>query len=250
VSSTLPATAALVLSSVGWQPVGVSYGAATASIPFGVDSDSGEPVRVAEALDEAFRDAVSSCQERCRDLGGQGVLGIEVAISLERYVVGVRLLGTAVTSTEEPSRPARPFLATLSGQDFALLQRANWVPVGLALGVAYAGIPARPAGDAVRQRLSGAELETASAALGFARELAIARAERAMAGRSGQGIVGLQVSERAAKGLRHVVEFRALGTIVQARPGGHRRLGVRMVLGLDDRVRAFAAEALRGKPAP
>jgi hypothetical protein len=46
------------------------------------------------------------------------------------------------------------------------------------------------------------------------------------------------------------VAFRALGTIVQARPGGHRRLGVRMVLGLDDRVRAFAAEALRGKPAP
>jgi len=248
----LSAEETLVLQSVGWEPVGLCYGAAMASVPLGFEESSGEPVRIAEAVAEAYQSATWSCEQRCKELSAEGALGIALTLSIDRHVVTVRLFGSAIARINKRSRAARPFLATLSGQDFALLQRANWVPVGLALGVAYAGIPARPAGDAVRQRLSGAELETASAALGFARELAIARAERAMAGRHGQGIVALEIGERRARvsGMAHVVELRVSGTVIRALPGGHRPLGVRAVLGLDDRVRAFAAEALRGKSEP
>lgn len=248
VASTLSAEETVVLSSVGWEPVGVSYGAAMATIPWGVDVGTGEPVRITEAIDEAFSSAASSCRNRCGDLGAEGALDVVVTLTVEDRTVSVSLVGTAVAPATERDgpRPRRPFLATLSAQDFALLQRANWRPLDIALTSAYAGIPARSLGDAVRGRLRGAEQEAASAALAFARELALARAERLIARRRGKGIVGLQVTEQAAPGRRYLVEFRVVGTIIGLRRGGHRTLGVRTVLGLDDRVRAFAAEALRG----
>lgn len=139
-----------------------------------------------------------------------------------------------------------PLLATLSARDFALLQRANWRPVDIALTTTCAGIPARSLGDAVRSRLRGAEREAASAALAFARGLALARAERLLARRRGQGIVGLRVIARADPDRRRLVEFRGVSTTIGVRRGRHRTLGVRTVLGLDDRVPAFEAEALRG----
>lgn len=247
VVSTLSAADSVLLSSVGWEPVGIGFGAAMVSVPRGPDLRTGEPVRVTEAVGEAFTSAVSSCEDHCRSLGAEGAIGVAARITIGVGVVVVRLLGTAVARTAKRSRPRRPFLATLSSQDFALLYRANWRPVGIALAAAYAGIPARSLGDVVRGRLSGTERTAVSDALGFARELAMARAQRQIAQRGGQGIVGLRITERAAPGYRHVVELVVVGTIISLRPGGHRTLGVRTVLGLDDRVRAFAAEALRGE---
>ena len=46
-------------------------------------------------------------------------------------------IGTAVRA-DGPVRPRRPFLSDLTGQDFAKLITAGWVPCGLVLGLAVA----------------------------------------------------------------------------------------------------------------
>ena len=78
---------------------------------------------------------------QCAELGGDGVVGLRV--SRGSFLLGGQefmALGTAVRARGAEGGPARaefaPFTSDLSGQDFAKLIMAGWVPVGLVLGVA------------------------------------------------------------------------------------------------------------------
>jgi uncharacterized protein YbjQ (UPF0145 family) len=110
------------------------------------------------AMDQARRTAVERITAQCVELGGDGVVGVRV--SRGSFLLGGQeftALGTAVRArgvahgaaggTADSSaggaaadstaqRPRVPFTSDLSGQDFAKLIMAGWVPVGLVLGVA------------------------------------------------------------------------------------------------------------------
>jgi uncharacterized protein YbjQ (UPF0145 family) len=129
--------------------------------------DQGPLGPLVRAMDQARRTAVERMTAQCAELGGDGVVGLRV--SRGSFLLGGQeftALGTAVrargaelsalgasatahgglgdeaggaaTATavgEAGERPA-PFTSDLSGQDFAKLIMAGWVPVGLVLGVA------------------------------------------------------------------------------------------------------------------
>jgi hypothetical protein len=57
--------------------------------------------------------------------------------ALTAGVVEFKVLGTAVRAEGCPPL-ARPFACDLSGQDFARLVMAGWVPAGIALGISVA----------------------------------------------------------------------------------------------------------------
>ena len=114
-------------------------------------------------MDQARRTAVERMTAQCAELGGDGVVGLRV--SRGSFLLGGQefmALGTAVRARGAEDGPARadfaPFTSDLSGQDFAKLIMAGWVPVGLVLGVAIGashttGRPrARPAGGRVIAR--------------------------------------------------------------------------------------------------
>ena len=111
------------------------------------------------AMDQARRTAVERMTAECAELGGDGVVGLRV--SRGSYLLGGQefsAVGTAVrargAATGAFSATARareaesgaatgaargepaPFTSDLSGQDFAKLIMAGWVPAGLVLGVA------------------------------------------------------------------------------------------------------------------
>jgi len=79
------------------------------------------------------------------ELGGHGVVGVRLTIGafpaggLEFKAIGtaIRAPGVGPVSTwpHRGSRRKRPFTSDLSGQDFAKLIRAGWVPVALLQGV-------------------------------------------------------------------------------------------------------------------
>ena len=111
------------------------------------------------AMDQARRTAVERMTAECAELGGDGVVGLRV--SRGSYLLGgqefsavgtavrahgaeVRAFSAAVRARGSESgaatvaargKPA-PFTSDLSGQDFAKLIMAGWVPAGLVLGVA------------------------------------------------------------------------------------------------------------------
>ncbi|MDI2127261.1 heavy metal-binding domain-containing protein [Yinghuangia seranimata] len=89
-------------------------------------------------LYEARRLALARAVAECRELGGDGIVGVKLRIG--RFPAGgveFTALGTAVRAHSRV-RPRRPFTSHLSGQDFAKLVHSGWVPTGLVLGIAIA----------------------------------------------------------------------------------------------------------------
>jgi uncharacterized protein YbjQ (UPF0145 family) len=162
------------IRSVGFEPVGQVFGAAVFGVAYGdgyscprtsaLSRDAAEIPRsgqqpesigqgrerddhgplgpLVRAMDQARRTAVERMTAQCVQLGGDGVVALRV--SRGSFLLGGQeftALGTAVRArgardggASEESAP--PFTSDLSGQDFAKLIMAGWVPVGVVLGVA------------------------------------------------------------------------------------------------------------------
>ena len=58
-----------------------------------------------------------------------------------------------------------PFVSDLSARDFTLLQRAGWIPVGLAFGASFVYAPRRTAGTAMKQWAQNVELKNYTEAM-------------------------------------------------------------------------------------
>jgi uncharacterized protein YbjQ (UPF0145 family) len=149
------------IRSVGFEPVGQVFGAAVYSAgptsgyscpggwgSSGVGLPSGPAAQVSgqggsgsfgplvETMDQARHTAVGRMITECAELGGHGVVGVR--LSRGSFPVGgpqCTVIGTAVRAPGAAHGPRVPFTAEVSGQDFAKLIMAGWVPAGLVLGI-------------------------------------------------------------------------------------------------------------------
>jgi uncharacterized protein YbjQ (UPF0145 family) len=142
--------------SAGFEPVGQVFGAAVVAAGsasgYGCPGAAGSSLRPARAVTqvsgpESFgslveamyqgRDlAIERMSAECAELGGHGVVGVR--LSRGSFLLGgveFTAIGTAVRAVDAAPGPRAPFTSDLSGQDFAKLIMAGWVPAGLALGV-------------------------------------------------------------------------------------------------------------------
>jgi uncharacterized protein YbjQ (UPF0145 family) len=159
--SALSADEFTAIKSVGFEPVGQVLGAAVYNIGYtggytcpGAWAGYGgyvSPYRsvtsvsgvgglgsfgpMVQTLYEARRKALGRMMAECAELGGHGVVG--VSLSIGGFPAGgleFKAIGTAVRAPG--GVPLRePFTSDLSGQDFAKLIMAGWVPAGMALGI-------------------------------------------------------------------------------------------------------------------
>ncbi len=85
---------------------------------------------------EARRQAIARMTAECQELGGHGVVGVRLTIgSFPAGGLEFKAIGTAVRAPGAVTL-RQPFTSDLSGQDFAKLVMAGWVPAGLVLGIA------------------------------------------------------------------------------------------------------------------
>jgi len=238
----------LTLHAVGWEPVDLVCGISLFSVPTGVWTwGQGEITWASNAYMQAFAGASSRIHRECHRVGGHGVVGVRVEREVHRHHIQVVLEGTAVRPVgAHPDPPANPFLSDLSGRDFSLLDAAGWLPLGLAAGASFVYAPRRSMGDAMRQTSQNVELTNFTEAMYSARESAMERMQQAALTMGGAGVVEVKVTEGPVGFAGHAVGFAAYGTVVRERDGHHRKLEPRMVLPLDDEVRAFEAATLRG----
>ncbi len=90
---------------------------------------------VAQAMYAARHTAISRMTEECAALGGHGIVGVSLTIgAFPAGGLEFKAIGTAVRG-QGAAPPPHPFSSDLSGQDFAKLISAGWVPVGLAMGI-------------------------------------------------------------------------------------------------------------------
>ena len=89
-----------------------------------------------QAMYQARHTAIGRMTAECARLGGHGVVGVQV--SRGTFPLGgleFTAIGTAVRAPGAACGRQEPFTSDLSGQDFAKLITAGWVPAGLALGI-------------------------------------------------------------------------------------------------------------------
>jgi uncharacterized protein YbjQ (UPF0145 family) len=246
VTSDLSVDESLILHSIGWEPVDLVCGAGVFSIPQGTWTWAvGEIAAATYAVRSAMVAAARRLEDECSRVGGAGVVGVDVGISVERHAASAVLVGTAITPRGSSRPGGSPFVSDLSGQDFALLNRAGWEPTGLAFGVSYVYVPRRGAGTFVRQTGQNVELENYTRAMYAARESAMERMQQDALSERASGVVAVRVTEGPVEFASHAIGFLAWGTSVRAGAGGHNYMTPSVVLPLDDASVQFDAAHLR-----
>jgi uncharacterized protein YbjQ (UPF0145 family) len=249
VTSDLSIDEALLLHSIGWEPVDLVFGVSVASVPAGVWTWTRVPGEIA-AASNAHNLAVHAASTRlgreCAAVGGHGVVGVRVGVTVHPHHVDVELMGTAVRPVKG-AKAASVFVSDLSARDFTLLSAAGWYPVGLAFGASFVYAPRRGAAAAMRQSGQNIELTNLTEAMYSARESAMERMQASGLAMSAQGVVAVSITEGPMHFARHVIGFTAWGTAVRLVAESHRGIAPRMVLPLDDAVLQFDAESLRGR---
>jgi len=143
--SALTADEFAAIRGTGFEPVGQVFGAAVySSASAGMYGCPGTSAAASlapfgplvEAMYEARRVAIDRMVGQCADLGGHGVVGVRLTHGDFRLGgLEFTAIGTAVRAPGVADAPPVPFTSDLSGQDFAKLVTAGWVPAGLALGI-------------------------------------------------------------------------------------------------------------------
>jgi uncharacterized protein YbjQ (UPF0145 family) len=253
ITSDLSVDESLLLHAAGWEPVDLVCGVGVVSVPAGVWNWGAGPISLAsDAHNAAVEQAADELRGECSRAKGHGVVGVLVEVSVRPHFVEVELVGTAVQPVAGVRDPrgkdaavAMPFVSDLSARDFTLLQRAGWMPVGLAFGASFVYAPRRRAGAAMKQSTQNVELTNYTEAMYAARESAMERMQRSALQVGGQGVVEVKVTEGPMSFARHAVGFTAWGTAVKLVAEAHQFVAPEVVLPLDDAVVTFEAESLR-----
>jgi uncharacterized protein YbjQ (UPF0145 family) len=249
VTSDLSIDEALLLHSIGWEPVDLVFGVSVASVPAGVWTWTRVPGEIAAASNAhnlAVRAASTRLGRECAAVGGHGVVGVRVGVAVHPHHVDVELMGTAVRPVKGSKAPASVFVSDLSARDFTLLSAAGWYPVGLAFGASFVYSPRRGAAAAMRQSGQNIELTNLTEAMYSARESAMERMQSSGLAMSAQGVVAVSITEGPMHFAHQVIGFTAWGTAVRLVADSHRSIEPKMVLPLDDAVLQFDAGSLRG----
>jgi uncharacterized protein YbjQ (UPF0145 family) len=245
VTSDLTIDEALLLHSIGWEPVELVFGISVTSVPAGVWTwGRGEIASASEAHNLAVRTAAERLAHECTSAGGHGVVGVRVAVEVKPHHVDVELVGTAVRPVDK-KKPGRVFVSDLSARDFVLLSNSGWYPLGLTFGASFIYAPRRDAATALRQSGQNVELTNLTEALYSARESAMERMQASGLAMAAQGVVGVKITEGPMSFARHVMGFTAWGTAVHLQADRHVYLRPDVVLPLDDAVVQFEAQSLR-----
>jgi uncharacterized protein YbjQ (UPF0145 family) len=249
-SSALSADEFAAIKSAGFDPVGQVLGAAVYNIGYtggyncpggwagyggfvtparGVTSVSGSNAGGAfgpmvATLYEARRKAIGRMEAECQELGGHGIVGVQLTIgSFPAGGLEFKAIGTAVRAPSSPRTLKRPFTSDLSGQDFAKLVLAGWIPAGLVLGISI-GSRHDDWLTVTQTRWTGGNTEVHGYTdlVNLTRHDARAQLERDVHRHGADGVVvqemGVRVRERECpmqEGRRdHIVEATIIGTAI------------------------------------
>jgi len=286
-SSDLSVDEAIALSETGYEPRRLVVGSSIFHVGYvgtrpgllqggagstagGMGSSGGELTALTHAMYTAREQAMGRLISDARRAGGEGVVGVRLEVELHRTGRGVAeftAIGTAIAhSGKRGGRPAGApdfcFTSDLSGQDFYLLHRAGYQPLGLVFGNC---VYQAPTNYRARSSMANIELEGLTQALTAARELAMGRLQREAEQLRATGVVGVTVTERSHSWWKRAIEFLAVGTAVRltgtssreelarAKAAGeslHRDLGVAAVVQLDDPEVFGDPSALTGRRPP
>lgn len=246
-TSDLSIDEVLILHSVAWEPVDVVFGTSWWSVPWGSwQFQTGEIAAASQAFTGAFADASRAMARECHRVGGAGVVGVDVEVTVHSHHMNVALTGTAVRPITKPAGEPPTFMSDLSARDLALLLRAGWMPLGLAAGASFVGAQRRSAAQWMSQQTQNVELPQLTQALYQAREGAMGRMQELALSLQADGVVGVQLREGPIAHDSRFIQFVVFGTAVHLAAGSHQLLAPTMAVTMQDLSPQFQATSLSG----
>jgi uncharacterized protein YbjQ (UPF0145 family) len=236
-SSDLSVDEAVLLKEIGYEPRGLVVGSAVyhLGIQYANWNDNQEMGDLTRAMYQARQEAVASMERHAQQVGGQGVVGLELDVRVHHGAHALAefvAMGTAVANPEV--RAGGVWVSDLSGQDLYLLIRAGYMPIGLAFGACVYHVAHQRLGQWLGQQNQNVELWNYTSALYEARELAMSRMQEEALRAKAHGIVAMRIEQKSHVWGTHVIEFLAIGTAVRLVAERHQRLSPEMVVSLDD----------------
>jgi uncharacterized protein YbjQ (UPF0145 family) len=166
--------------------------------------------------------AMNRMEEEAHALGADGIVGVRLEVDHKEWghhIAEFVAIGTAVVHRNDPHRyknkHGRPFTSDLSGQDFYILLRSGYRPLGMVMGNCVYHVAQQAFGSFMRNITQNTELTQYTQALYDSRELAMERMQQEAEALGARGIVGANIHERTHAWGAHVIEFFAVGTAVE-----------------------------------
>jgi uncharacterized protein YbjQ (UPF0145 family) len=223
-TSDLSTSEFLLVKEAGFDPIGLVVGSSIYHIGYQQSAwnQNQEMTVLSQAMYHARELAMDRMEEEAHQLGADGIVGVRLEVNHKEWgahVAEFMAIGTAVRHRDDPHRfhnkHGRPFTSDLSGQDFYVLLRSGYRPLGMVMGTCVYHVARQGFGSFMRNFSQNVELETYTQALYDARELAMERMQREAEGLGAKGIVGANIHEHSHVWGAHVIEFFAIGTAVE-----------------------------------
>lgn len=223
-TSDLSTSEFLLVKEAGFDPVGLVVGSSIYHIGYqqAAWTRNAEMTVLTQAMYHARELAMTRMEEEAEALGADGIVGVRLEVSHKewgRHIAEFVAIGTAVTHRGEPRRfrnkHNRPFTSDLSGQDFYVLLRSGYRPLGMVMGNCVYHVAQQGLAGVLATMGRNAEMVQYTQALYDSRELAMERMQKEAEELSAKGIVGADVHENSHSWGPHVIEFFAVGTAVE-----------------------------------
>lgn len=223
-TSDLSTSELLLVKESGFDPVGLVIGSSIYHVGFQQSawSQNQEMTVLTQAMYHARELAMDRMEEEAHQLGADGVVGVRLEVNHKEWghnIAEFVAIGTAVRHRNDPAhfrnKHGRPFTSDLSGQDFYILLRSGYRPLGLVMGNCVYHVAVQSFGSFMRNMSQNVELTQYTQALYDSRELAMERMQKEAEELGAKGIVGANIHERTHAWGAHVIEFFAIGTAVE-----------------------------------
>jgi len=222
-TSDLSTSEFLLVKEAGFDPVGLVVGSSIYHVGYQAAawSKNQEMTVLTQAMYHARELAMSRMEEEAHALGADGIVGVRLDVNHKEWgnhIAEFVAIGTAVVHRKDPHRfknkHGKPFTSDLSGQDFYILLRSGYRPLGMVMGNCVYHIAMQSFGNFIRNFTQNTELTQYTQALYDSRELAMERMQQEAEALGAKGIVGANIHERTHAWGPHVIEFFAMGTAV------------------------------------
>jgi uncharacterized protein YbjQ (UPF0145 family) len=223
-TSDLSTSEFLLVKEAGFDPIGLVVGSSIYHVGFqqAAWSKNQEMTVLTQAMYHARELAMTRMEEEAHALGADGIVGVRLDVNHKEWgshIAEFVAIGTAVVHRNDPHRfknkHGRPFTSDLSGQDFYILLRSGYRPLGLVMGNCVYHIAMQSFSGFLKNFGQNAELTQYTQALYDSRELAMERMQQEAEQLGAKGIIGADIHERTHAWGAHVIEFFAVGTAVE-----------------------------------
>ncbi len=231
----------LLLQEIGFAPVEMVVG--TSIYHIGLQqtrlNSNQEMIILSDAIYDARKHAMKRMVKQAEKVNADGIVGVRLSVGYLEWNRDLAFFSAIGTAVKDPSVDWRvngkPFTSDLSGQEFWMLMRSGYRPLGLVMGNCVYHVARQSVAQAIKTSGRNVEMINFTEALYDARELCMERMQSDAEKLGATGIVGVDIEEGSHSWDEHIIEFLAVGTAIAPSQEAHHFDVPQAVISLNER---------------